>query len=84
MSSYLDQLKVSPEVRAKIEQLAATSAQSLLGMFYASMEAFVRFLGTEEAARVVAQLEAVVGPAEVARLKSTGPAGSLGAMIDPP
>lgn len=83
MDGYLEELPLSPEVKAKVADLGATSAAALLGMVRASPKSFENYLGRTHARELRDVLETSISARERAVLDADLPSfRATGALVD--
>jgi|SRR3954447_24682212 hypothetical protein len=76
---FVSQLTSDPVEMRKLESLGAGSPQALLGMIIANRDAFDRFVGHDEAERIVQRLRTMVPPGSVS--VDPAPPGKLGVPL---
>ena len=82
MNSFLDDMALTDDERAKLKAFGAATPFALLGMRKAAPAAFDAHIGPERAQEIAAQLERLLSDNERDKLsKPAGPLGALGARL---
>jgi hypothetical protein len=84
LPEFLERLPVPASTKQRLADLGAEDSLELLGMIQAARPEFEKLVGAGPLTKVVAGLEAMASPADLAALSVPPPQVSLGARTDPP
>ena len=81
LPAFVAQVASSPDTAQKLTKLGADTPEALLAAILAGREAFDRFMGPWEAAKIVSRLRQMVGQNDTVLDRLDTPPGQLGARM---